>query len=126
MRIKALGQVFGAIVTLAVALNGSAQPAASASDGVQGASQASNANANTNANAKTMKAANRKLHRDVLRALSKTQGLDSERILVRATGSAVTLSGTVPVADQIQKAGDAAQHVPGVASVSNRITTRSY
>jgi hyperosmotically inducible periplasmic protein len=130
MQIKALGQVFGAIVTLAVALNVSAQPAASASGGVQGASQASNANANTNANAnanaKAMKAANRKLRRDVLRALSKTQSLDSERILVRATGSAVTLSGTVPVADQIQKAGDAAQHVPGVASVSNRITTRPY
>jgi hyperosmotically inducible periplasmic protein len=124
MRIKALGQVFGAIVTLAVALNVSAQPAASANDGVQGASQASNAN--PNANAKAMKAASRKLRRDVLRALSKTQGLDSERILVRATGSAVTLSGTVPVADQIQKASDAAQHVPGVASVSNRITTRPY
>lgn len=124
MAMKAVGQVLASIVTLAVALNVYAQPATSTSGSAPDASQASNANAGTSA--KTAKAANRKLRRDVLRALSRTQGLDSERILVRVAGSAVTLSGSVPVADQIQKAGEAAQRVPGVGSVSNRITTRPY
>jgi hyperosmotically inducible protein len=123
MRAKVIGQLVGGVAALAVALHVGAQPASGVNlaPGVVSASNASNAS-----NVRTAKAANRKLRRGVLRALAKTPGLDNERILVRVSGGTVTLSGSVPEADQIQKAGDTVQGVPGVSTVSNKITTRAY
>ncbi|RAR53337.1 BON domain-containing protein [Paraburkholderia unamae] len=118
MKRKAMGWVVAGAVMLAVACQVSAQPSPGSDSGV--------AASGAESNIKATKAANRKLRRDVLRALAKTPGLNNERISVRANGGAVTLSGSVPVADQIQKAGDAARQVSGVSSLSNRITLRSY
>ncbi|WP_167530956.1 BON domain-containing protein [Paraburkholderia agricolaris] len=76
----------------------------------------------TASSAKTIKAYNRKLRRDVLQALAKSHQLDSQQtISVRVSGGAVTLTGWVSSADQVDKAGAIAQSVPGVKSVNNKI-----
>jgi hyperosmotically inducible periplasmic protein len=73
-------------------------------------------------NAKSTRATDRKLGRDVRRALSRTQGFNVSNVFVRARGGAVTLTGTVPEGPQIQQAADVARGVPGVTSVTNRLT----
>lgn len=73
-------------------------------------------------NSKAMRQTDRKLGRDVRRALAKTQGFSVANVFVRARGGAVTLTGSVPDAGQIQQAADVAKGVPGVTSVNNKIT----
>jgi osmotically-inducible protein OsmY len=73
-------------------------------------------------NAKSTRASDRKLGRDVRRALSRTQGFNVSNVFVRARGGAVTLTGSVPEGPMIQQAADVARGVPGVTSVSNKIT----
>ncbi|SAL72040.1 transport-associated protein [Caballeronia terrestris] len=75
--------------------------------------------------AKSSKAANRALAKDVRKSLTKTKGLSSSNITVRANGGAVTLAGTVPDAAQIDKAGEAAKGTAGVTSVKNALTIRA-
>jgi osmotically-inducible protein OsmY len=72
--------------------------------------------------AKSTRAADRKLGRDVRRALARAQGFDVSNVFVRARGGAVTLTGSVPEGPQIQQAADVAKGVPGVTSVTNRLT----
>ncbi|MFT4066452.1 BON domain-containing protein [Paraburkholderia sp.] len=90
--------------------------------------QASDATAPANtaaapaANAKSTRQADRKLGRDVRRALAKTSGFNVSNVFVRARGGAVTLTGSVPQGAMIQQAADVAKGVPGVTSVNNRIT----
>ncbi|CAB3805924.1 BON domain-containing protein [Paraburkholderia fynbosensis] len=74
------------------------------------------------ANTKSTRQMDRKLGRDVRRALAKTPGFNVSNVFVRARGGAVTLTGSVPQGTQIQQAEDAAKGVPGVTSVTNRIT----
>ena len=76
------------------------------------------------ANSKAAKKENRALGKKVRSALAKTQGLDVAGINVRARGGAVTLTGTAPDNDQIQKAGEVAKGVAGVTSVTNKINVR--
>jgi hyperosmotically inducible periplasmic protein len=91
--------------------------------------QSSDAAATDNAPAatstKATKAANRKLQRDVRRALSKTKNLSVANITVRARSGAVTLEGSVPEQPQIDLATQAAQGVAGVTSVKNALTIRA-
>ncbi|CAG9223949.1 BON domain-containing protein [Paraburkholderia tropica] len=68
------------------------------------------------------KKADRKLGYTVRKALSKAQGIDVSNITVRSHGGAVTLTGSVPSQDQIDQAGQVAQGVAGVKSVSNKLT----
>ena len=70
---------------------------------------------------KAARAANRKLALAVRRALGKTQGIDASSIVVRARNGDVTLLGTVSDPTQIDKAGQVAQGVDGVKSVTNRL-----
>ncbi|MGF6777415.1 BON domain-containing protein [Paraburkholderia sp. GAS334] len=72
--------------------------------------------------AKAMKKTDRKLGLDVRRALSKAQGFDVSNVFVRARGGAVTLTGSVPDGAQIPQAEEVAKGVPGVTSVTNKIT----
>ena len=72
--------------------------------------------------AKTIKAANRALQKEVVRALTKTKGLRSSAITVRANQGAVTLEGTVPEESQMDLATHAAEGVAGVTSVRNMLT----
>ncbi|WP_322030682.1 BON domain-containing protein [Paraburkholderia sp. J76] len=78
--------------------------------------------ATTAAPATSAKKTDRKLGYTVRKALSKTQGVDVSNIAVRSRGGAVTLSGTVPDQGQIDKAGQVAQGVAGVKSVTNKLT----
>jgi osmotically-inducible protein OsmY len=58
----------------------------------------------------------------VRRALSKAQGFDVSNVFVRARSGAVTLTGTVPEGGQIAQAEEVTKGVPGVKSVSNKLT----
>lgn len=75
---------------------------------------------------KAMKAANRALQKQVLRALTKTKGLRNSTITVRANNGAVTLEGTVPEQSQVDLATHAAEGVAGVTSVKNALTLSSF
>ncbi|CAM2144996.1 MULTISPECIES: BON domain-containing protein [Paraburkholderia] len=68
------------------------------------------------------KKADRKLGYTVRKALSKAQGIDVSNITVRSRSGAVTLTGSVPSQDQIDQAGQVAQGVAGVKSVTNKLT----
>ncbi|CAB3760957.1 hypothetical protein GQ57_38675 [Burkholderia sp. MSh2] len=74
--------------------------------------------------AKTAKKANRKLGYAVRKAITKEQGVDVANLVVRSKGGAITLEGTMPAQDQIDKAEAAAKGVKGVTSVSNRLTVQ--
>jgi hyperosmotically inducible protein len=74
--------------------------------------------------AKSMRIANRQLAKKVRTALSKTKGLDITSIAIRAKGGSIALSGSVPDATQIDKAGQVAQGVAGVTSVKNDLSIR--
>jgi len=69
--------------------------------------------------------ADKKLARDVRKAMAKAQGFDVSNVFVKARGGAVTLSGSVPDGGQIQQGGEIAKSVPGVTSVNNKLTLYS-
>lgn len=85
-------------------------------------SAASGAAATTMAPAASSKKVDRKLGYTVRKALARAQGLDVSNIVVRSRNGAVTLTGSVPDQGQIDQAGQVAQGVPGVKSVSNKLT----
>ena len=70
--------------------------------------------------------ADKKLGRDVRKALSKAPGFNVSNVFVKARGGAVTLSGSVPEGSQIAQAGEVAKGVPGVTSVNNKLTLYSH
>ncbi|WP_434664200.1 BON domain-containing protein [Paraburkholderia sp. A3BS-1L] len=67
------------------------------------------------------KAADRALRKEVVRALTRTKGLNTTRITVRAKGGIVTLEGSVPEQAEVDLASQAAQSVHGVTSVKNAL-----
>lgn len=71
---------------------------------------------------KAQRTANRKLAVAVRRALGKTAGIDPSSIVVRTRSGDVTLLGTVSDPTQVDKAGQVAQGVDGVKSVTNKLT----
>jgi hyperosmotically inducible protein len=73
-------------------------------------------------NAKSTRQMDRKLGRDVRRALARAPGFNVSNVFVRARSGAVTLTGSVPEGPQIQQAADVAKGVPGVKTVTNRIS----
>jgi hyperosmotically inducible periplasmic protein len=101
---------------------GLAMCVATASSAYAQASDAQAPAATAAAPATSTRAADRKLGRDVRRALGRTQGFNVSNVFVRARSGAVTLSGSVPDGSMIQQAGDVAKGVPGVTSVNNRLT----
>jgi hyperosmotically inducible periplasmic protein len=72
--------------------------------------------------------ADRKLARDVRKALSKAPNFNVSNVFVKARGGVVTLSGSVSDGLQIQQASEVAMGVSGVTSVSNHLTmyTKGY
>ena len=53
--------------------------------------------------------------------MSRAQGLNVSAINVRSRGGNVTLTGSVPTQGQIDQAGQVAQGVAGVKSVTNKL-----
>lgn len=107
------------IATLILAVSGSAwsqsgQPAsASASGPATSASAAAPVSS---------RQANRALRRQVYAALGKHKEISAGNISVIAKGGAVTLSGTVTDASQVNQVAEIAKGVPGVTSVTNKLT----
>lgn len=98
--------------------------AASTPDAVSAASPApavAAASASGSESRKATKAADRKLRKQVAGVLARTKRLDSSRLLIFAKSGVVTLSGEVADAEQAALAVSAAQRVPGVGEVRNRL-----
>ncbi|MGF6781312.1 BON domain-containing protein [Paraburkholderia sp. GAS334] len=109
-------------IGLVVALAATIAPfSASAQDGNSSAVVAS-ADAGSAPSAKSVRAANRKLAKNVRTAMAKVKGIDMTQLFVYAKGGVVTLSGSVPKSDQVVRAGEIAKSVPGVSSVDNRLS----
>ncbi|HEX7912603.1 MAG TPA: BON domain-containing protein [Paraburkholderia sp.] len=94
--------------------------AASTPSSAQGASTT----AGSNAAALTGRKADRALRRKVYAAIGKYKEINAGDISVIATDGAVTLNGTVTEAAQIGRAEALAQGVPGVTSVTNKLTVK--
>lgn len=73
---------------------------------------------------KSQRTANRKLGYAVRRAIGKAQGIDVSNITVRSRNGDITLLGSVPDQSQIDKAGEIAKGVPGVKSVTNKLSVQ--
>jgi osmotically-inducible protein OsmY len=115
---RALGIAGAALIALA-SVHAWAQPGAS------GASAASNATAvaaSGGTTARDIRKANRALRKKVYAAIAKYKEINAGDISVVAKSGAVTLDGTVVDASQIDKVAEIARGVPGVTSVTNRLT----
>ena len=73
---------------------------------------------------RAVRAANRRLARQVRAALAREGRVSVANVTVRARDGAVTLQGTVPEAAQIDRATQAAKGVDGVTSVKNALSIR--
>jgi len=112
--IKAL-KLAGTVLIVMASFSAYAQPASSGASAPNASSAAPSA--------KSIRAANRQLAKNVRRALAKTKGLSTVNVTVRANRGVVTLEGAVPDSGQVDKAGQVAQGVAGVTSVKNDLTT---
>ena len=65
---------------------------------------------------------NRALRKRVYAAFAKHSEIDAGSISVTAKDGVVTLNGTVPDAQQVDEVSGIAKGVPGVVSVTNRLT----
>jgi hyperosmotically inducible periplasmic protein len=74
--------------------------------------------------AKEMRKANRALSRKVYAALAKHKEIDAGSISIVARNGAVTLNGTVTEAGQIDTVVGVAKSVPGVKSVTNKLSVQ--
>jgi osmotically-inducible protein OsmY len=72
--------------------------------------------------------ADKKLAREVRKALSNAPHFNVSNVFVKARGGVVTLSGSVSDGPQIEQAAEVAKGVAGVTSVSNHLTlyTKGY
>ncbi|MBB2926419.1 BON domain-containing protein [Paraburkholderia silvatlantica] len=107
-----------AIAMLAAAsMSAWAQPQsdAGASAGAQAASGAA---------APTGRQTDRALRRKVYSAIGKDKSINAGNISVRAKSGAVTLTGTVSDPAQVGKVEEIAKGVPGVTSVTNKLTVQ--
>ena len=86
------------------------------------ASPASRNDAIASSSAAGARVENRALARLVKRTLRRSSALTTTNITVRANGGVVTLLGTVPTSEQVTQAENIAAAVPGVTSVTNRLT----
>lgn len=109
-------RAFGMALSLALVSNAYAQSgsAVAPSDTV----------AFTTTDKKAIRKMDHKLSLNVRRALSKTQGMVVKNIFVRARSGAITLSGSVPDVALISKAAEVAAGVPGVTSVTNKLSVQ--
>ena len=113
---------FTAAFGVAIAL---ASISAWAQDGTPaGASTGAALTASGGMTAKAARQANRVLRRKVYAALAKHKEIDAGDIGIAAKGGAVTISGTVPDASQINTVTEVAKGVAGVTSVTSKLTVQ--
>jgi len=113
-----------AIATLVAAASTTAwsQPQGAAS--VSAGAQAASAMAASGAAAPTGRQADRALRRKVYAAFGTDKSINAGDISVRAKNGAVTLTGTVTETSQISKVEEIAKGVPGVTSVTNKLSVK--
>ncbi|MFP3646439.1 BON domain-containing protein [Paraburkholderia sp. SIMBA_054] len=115
---RAFGLAGAALIALA-SVHAWAQP-----PGASAASNATAAAASGGTTAKDIRKANRALRRTIYAAIAKHKEINAGDISVVAKNGAVTLDGTVVDASQIDKVAEIARGVPGVTSVTNRLTVQ--
>ncbi|WP_321930468.1 BON domain-containing protein [Paraburkholderia guartelaensis] len=99
--------------------------ALSANTSAQGSgAEAASAMASAVPTAREVRKANRALSRKVYAALAKHKEIDAGSISVVARSGAVTLNGTVTESSQIGTVAEIARGVPGVTSVTNRLSVQ--
>ncbi|WP_322044826.1 BON domain-containing protein [Paraburkholderia sp. J67] len=74
--------------------------------------------------AKNVRKANRALSRKVYAALAQHKEIDAGTISVVARNGAITLDGSVKAANEIDTVAAVAKTVPGVTSVTNRLSVQ--
>jgi len=121
-KISGLALAVGALI-VALSTNVWAQGGAAASAPAS-APAASGMVASGAASPATGKNANRALRRQVYAAIGKHKEISAGNISVTAKDGAVTLNGTVTDATQIPKVAEIAKGVPGVTSVTNKLTVQ--
>lgn len=127
LRICAMASIcalLGGVCAGAWAQGGEASPGAS-SPGEASPGESSGAVALPAASTpKEVRKANRALSRKVYAALAKHKEIDAGSISIVARNGAVTLNGTVTEASQIDTVAEVAKAVPGVKSVTNRLSVQ--
>jgi hyperosmotically inducible periplasmic protein len=98
--------------------------AANQSMAVNGPSSAASATSAASAAGASSRSEDRALRRQVYAAFAKDKRIDAGDIGVSAKDGAVTLTGTAADAAQIDKASVLAKGVPGVNSLTNKLTVR--
>ncbi|WP_395065258.1 BON domain-containing protein [Paraburkholderia silvatlantica] len=88
------------------------------------ASAPAGAQAAPGAAAPTGRQADRALRRKVYSAIGKDKSINAGNISVRAKSGAVTLTGTVSDPAQVGQVEEIAKGVPGVTSVTNKLTVQ--
>ena len=113
--------IAGAMLFACASIHALAQPVGGA------ANTASNttAVASEHMTAKGARAANRALRRKVYAAIVKHKEISAGDISVVAKNGAVTLNGTVAEASQVNTVAEIAGSVPGVTSVTNKLTVKT-
>ena len=109
-------------IGLVAALAATIAPFAVFAQDVNSSGVAASAEAVSTPSAKSVREANRKLAKNVRTAMAKAKGIDMTQLFVYAKGGVVTLSGSVPKSNQVNRAGEIAKNVPGVSSVDNRLS----
>lgn len=113
------------VLTSVCALLGGVCPGAWAQgDASSGASTGTAAPAASTPTAREVRKANRALSRKVYAALAKHKEIAAGNISIVSRNGAVTLNGTVTEASQIDIVGEVAKGVPGVKSVTNKLSVQ--
>ncbi|WP_321877192.1 BON domain-containing protein [Paraburkholderia bannensis] len=112
-----------AVATLLLAASSSAWPQSGQTASVPASLPAASAAQRTAAPVSARKA-DHTLRRQVYAAIDKHKEISAGNISVVARSGAVTLSGTVMNASQINEVAEIAKGVPGVSSVTNNLTVQ--
>ncbi|WP_028218945.1 BON domain-containing protein [Paraburkholderia oxyphila] len=117
---KAIRNAGAALIALA-SIHAWAQPGASEA---LAASNAAAIAASSGMTAKNIRTPNRALRRKVYAEIVKHKEINAGDISVIAKSGAVTLDGTVVDGAQIDKVAEIARGVPGVMSITNRLSVK--
>ncbi|MFM0210516.1 BON domain-containing protein [Paraburkholderia sediminicola] len=120
MTTKRIPRIAGAVLFALASVHAWAQADASAAGAASNATTA----ASGGLTGKDTRAANRALRRKVYAAIVEHKEINAGDISVVAKGGAVTLNGTVVDASQINKVAGIVQGVPGVRSVTSKLTVK--
>jgi hyperosmotically inducible periplasmic protein len=121
MTTKSTLRVAGAVLIALASVHASAQPGTSATSTASNSAAVAASGGTASPNTR---GANRALRRKVYGEIVKHKEISAGDISVVAKGGAVMLNGTVVDASQIDKVAEIVRGVPGVTSVTNKLTVK--